>query len=175
MKVNLGKKDPTMIKEFSFSINTPYEKVVTGTGPYKTSFKYTLLPNFTGDTMATAQAWATKNGVRVTFKGNSGHVIAQSYPTNKRVDLISGSVVLTLSGGSSKSSTVTDSKSNTTVKDNTTSNGGSTVKDNDKSDIVPTVPDDSKSDDKTDTSKDDNKNTETDSKTEEKDNNQPSE
>lgn len=175
MKVNLGKKDPTMIKEFSFSINTPYEKVVTGTGPYKTAFKYTLLPDFTGDTMATAQAWATKNGVRVTFKGNSGHVIAQSYPTNKRVDLIGGSVVLTLSGGSSESSTVTDSKSNTTVKDNTTSNGGSTVKDNNKSDIVPTVPDDSKSDDKTDTSKDDNKNTETDSKTEEKDNNQPSE
>ncbi len=179
MKVNLGKKEPTMVKEFAFSINTPYEKVVTGTGPYKTAFKYTLLPNFTGDTMATAQSWASRNGVKVSFKGNSGHVIAQSYPVNKRVDLISGSVVLTLSGGSSESSSITDSKPNTTIKDNTTSNSGNSIKD-DKTDnqTVPTVPDD-KNENGTDNKKEDttenNKNDKTDNKKEEKDNNQPSE
>lgn len=179
MKVNLGKKEPTMVKEFAFSINTPYEKVVTGTGPYKTAFKYTLLPNFTGDTMATAQSWASRNGVKVSFKGNSGHVIAQSYPVNKRVDLISGSVVLTLSGGSSESSSITDSKPNTTIKDNTTSNSGNNIKD-DKTDnqTVPTVPDD-KNENGTDNKKEDttenNKNDKTDNKKEEKDNNQPSE
>ncbi len=179
MKVNLGKKEPTMVKEFAFSINTPYEKVVTGTGPYKTAFKYTLLPNFTGDTMATAQSWASRNGVKVSFKGNSGHVIAQSYPVNKRVDLISGSVVLTLSGGSSESSSITDSKPNTTIKDNTTSNSGNNIKD-DKTDnqTVPTVPDD-KNENGTDNKKEDttenNKNDKTDNKKDEKDNNQPSE
>ena len=179
MKVNLGKKEPTMAKEFAFSINTPYEKVVTGTGPYKTAFKYTLLPDFTGDTMATAQSWASRNGVKVSFKGNSGHVIAQSYPVNKRVDLISGSVVLTLSGGSSESSSITDSKPNTTIKDNTTSNSGNSIKD-DKTDnqTVPTVPDD-KNENGTDNKKEDttenNKNDKTDNKKEEKDNNQPSE
>ena len=126
MKVNLGKKNPTMIKEFSFSINTPYEKTVTGTGPYKTAFTYTLLPNFIGDSQSAAQAWASRNGVKVTFKGTSGHVIAQSYPANKRADLISGSVVLTLSGGSSSttsnSSTTTDNKNTTKDKDTTTKN-----------------------------------------------------
>ena len=126
MKVNLGKKNPTMIKEFSFSINTPYEKTVTGTGPYKTAFSYTLLPNFIGDSQSAAQAWASRNGVKVTFKGTSGHVIAQSYPANKRADLVSGSVVLTLSGGSSSttsnSSTTTDNKNTTKDKDTTTKN-----------------------------------------------------
>lgn len=112
MKVNLGIKSPTLIKEFSFSINKPYEKTVTGKGPYKTASSYTLLPSFIGDSKATAQAWATRNGINVTFKGTSGHVVAQSYPANKRTDLIKGSVVLTLSGNS------TIENNNTTITDN---------------------------------------------------------
>ena len=112
MKVNLGIKNPTLIKEFSFSINKPYEKTVTGKGPYKTASSYTLLPSFIGDSKATAQAWATRNGINVTFKGTSGHVVAQSYPANKRTDLIRGSVVLTLSGNS------TIENNNTTITDN---------------------------------------------------------
>lgn len=113
MKVNLGIKSPTLIKEFSFSINKPYEKTVTGKGPYKTASSYTLLPSFIGDSKATAQAWATRNGINVTFKGTSGHVVAQSYPANKRTDLIRGSVVLTLSGNSTienNNNTITDNK-----------------------------------------------------------------
>ena len=112
MKVNLGIKSPTLIKKFSFSINKPYEKTVTGKGPYKTASSYALLPSFIGDSKATAQAWATRNGINVTFKGTSGHVVAQSYPANKRTDLIRGSVVLTLSGNS------TIKNNNTTITDN---------------------------------------------------------
>ena len=112
MKVNLGIKSPTLIKKFSFSINKPYEKTVTGKGPYKTASSYALLPSFIGDSKATAQAWATRNGINVTFKGTSGHVVAQSYPANKRTDLIRGSVVLTLSGNS------TIENNNTTITDN---------------------------------------------------------
>ena len=94
MKINLGEKEPDMIKEFSFSINDEdYEKTVTGTGPYKTAFTYDLLPDFTGDSESAARSY---------FKGTGGYVVAQSYPANKRIDLISGSVVLTLSGSSYK-------------------------------------------------------------------------
>ena len=102
MKINLGEQEPNMIKEFSFSINDEdYEKTVTGTGPYKTAFTYDLLPDFTGDSMNQAERYANAHGIRVTFKGESGYVVSQSLPANKRIDLISGSVVLTLSGSSS--------------------------------------------------------------------------
>ena len=102
MKVNLEEKEPDMVKEFSFSINDPdYEKTVTGSGPYDTAFTYDLLPDFTGDSMSQAESYANAHGIRVTFKGNSGYVVSQSLPANKRIDLISGSVVLTLSGSSS--------------------------------------------------------------------------
>ena len=99
MKINLGEKEPDMIKEFSFSINDEdYEKTVTGTGPYKTAFTYDLLPDFTGDSESAARSYANAHGINVTFKGTGGYVVAQNYPANKRIDLISGSVVLTLSG-----------------------------------------------------------------------------
>ena len=118
MKINLEQEEPDMIKEFSFSINDPdYEKKVTGTGPYKTAFTYDLLPDFTGDSMSQAQSYANAHGIRVTFKGESGYVVSQSYPANKRIDLISGSVTLTLSGGSVKEEVVEDEEedNNTTT------------------------------------------------------------
>ena len=116
MKVNLEQEEPEMIKEFSFSINDEdYEKTVTGTGPYKTAFTYDLLPDFTGDSMSQAESYANAHGIRVTFKGNSGYVVSQSLPANKRIDLISGSVVLTLSGGTSSTEPEDDSSNNTTT------------------------------------------------------------
>ena len=99
MKINLEEKEPEMIKEFSFSINDPdYEKTVTGSGPYDTAFTYELLPDFTGDSMSQAESYANAHGINVTFRGSGGYVVSQSLPANKRIDLISGSVVLTLSG-----------------------------------------------------------------------------
>ena len=102
MKINLGEKEPDMVKEFSFSINDPdYEKTITGTGPYKTAFTYDLLADFTGDSESQARSWCNAHGVNVRFRGSGGYVVSQSLPANKRIDLISGSLVLTLSGGSS--------------------------------------------------------------------------
>ena len=97
MKQNLEKTKHTDITEFSFSINKPYTKRIIGEGPYNTGFRYTLLPDFTGDTEAQARATASKIGITVTFDGAGGTVVEQSYPANKRVDLIKGSVTLKLS------------------------------------------------------------------------------
>lgn len=97
MKENLELAEHEDITEFHFSINTPYEKKVIGQGPYKTGFSYSLLPDFTGDTEAQARATASQYGISVTFVGSGGTVVEQSYPARKRIDMIKGSVVLTLS------------------------------------------------------------------------------
>lgn len=114
MKENLELADHKVIKKFSFSINNPYEVKVIGEGPYNTSNgSYNLVPDFTGDTEAQARAAAAKLGLSVTFKGSGGRVISQSFPANKRTDLVKGNIVLTLSGSESTSS---DTKKDTTTK-----------------------------------------------------------
>ncbi len=110
MKINLEEIEPEMEKEFSFSINDEdYEKTVVGTGPYDTTFTYDLLPDFTGDTESQARSYASANGISVSFTGNGTYVTSQSYPAYKRIDLISGSVVLTLGGGTTSSNYTTPS------------------------------------------------------------------
>ena len=123
MKVNLGKKEHSVIKKFSFSINDPYEIEVIGEGPYKSSGGYTLLPNFVGDSESQARSAAARLGISVSFKGNSGYVVSQNYPANKRVDLIKGSVTLTLSGSRQVVSTDDeDNKKDDDENKNTTKN-----------------------------------------------------
>lgn len=112
MKQNLELEDHEVIKEFSFSINEPYEKEIIGYGPYKTSYTYPLLPDFSGDSREAASSWARRNGVNVTFTGGNGYVISQSQPANKRIDKLTGSVVLRLGGSSSTSSNTTPNKNN---------------------------------------------------------------
>ena len=96
MKINLEQKSHENICEFSFSINKPYEKQVIGYGAGGGTL-YTLLPDFTGDTEAQAKATAEKLGVKVNFEGSSGTVVEQSYPANKRIDLIKDTLTLKLS------------------------------------------------------------------------------
>ncbi len=96
MKINLELKNHEDITEFDFSINKPYTKKVIGSG-YGSATRYTLLPDFTGDTEAQAKATAEKLGVKVKFEGVSGTVVEQSYPANKRIDLIKDTLVLKLS------------------------------------------------------------------------------
>ena len=144
MKVNLGKKEHSVIKKFSFSINDPYEIEVIGEGPYKSSGGYTLLPNFVGDSESQARSAAARLGISVSFKGNSGYVVSQNYPANKRVDLIKGSVTLTLSG--SRQVVSTDDEDNkkdddeNTTKNNVVTEDEGEVQDNSKITPSPTPP-----------------------------------
>lgn len=144
MKVNLGKKEHSVIKKFSFSINDPYEIEVIGEGPYKSSGGYTLLPNFVGDSESQARSAAARLGIPVSFKGNSGYVVSQNYPANKRVDLIKGSVILTLSGSRQVVSTDDednkkddDENKNTTTKKNVVTEDDDENDDQDNSKITP--------------------------------------
>ena len=99
MNENLDLAKHEDITEFNFSINEPYEKKVIGFGPYKNNFLYTLVPDFTGDSMETARTSASKLGLNVTFIGDSGTVINQDMPVAKRVDKVPGKkITLTLSG-----------------------------------------------------------------------------
>jgi len=108
MKENLELEEHDDITEFEFSVNEPYEKEVIGYGPYKKSYTYALLPDFTGDSYQTAKSYASKNGISVIFNGTGGYVVSQNYPANKRLDKIKGSVTLTLSYGANKKSNSTD-------------------------------------------------------------------
>ena len=107
MKENLELANHEEIKEFHFSINKPYEKTVIGQGPYRTGFSYTLLPSFIGLSEAQARSLASRYGLSVSFTGGDGYVIAQSQPANKRLDLMSKSITLTL-GGTKKEEVVDD-------------------------------------------------------------------
>ena len=117
MKENLELAEHTVIKEFSFSINQPYTKRVIGEGPYSATTAYNLLPDFTGDTESTARAACNKIGITCTFVGTSGTVVGQSYPAKKRMDLMNGNLVLTLSGGSKKDDDKTTDKDKDKDKD----------------------------------------------------------
>lgn len=119
MKENLGLVEHKVIKEFSFSINEPYEKEVIGYGPYKSGSAYTLLPDFTGDSEAQARATASRLGISVIFVGGNGYVIDQEYPAGKRIDKIRGSVTLTL-GGSQTSEDDSEEEDLPSDDDNTT-------------------------------------------------------
>ncbi len=112
MKENLELKEHKDIGSFSFSINKPYEKVIIGEGPYKNTFSYTLLPDFTGDTESQARATASRYGISVSFVGSGGTVVKQSEPSGKRIDLMKGSLVLTLSNSSKKEKSTVDEKDN---------------------------------------------------------------
>ena len=111
MKENLELVEHTSITEFSFSINSPYEKEVIGKGPYRSSSLYALVPNFIGVTESQARTMANRVGLSVKFTGDSsGTVTAQSYPASKRVDLIKGSITLTLTNSSKKPAIKKDDK-----------------------------------------------------------------
>ena len=123
MNENLGLAEAEKITKFDFSINDPYEKSVIGKGPYKTSSLYRLLPDFTGDDMATAKATAARLGIGVIFEGNSGYVIAQNYPPSKRIDLMNGSLKLTLSGKKEENDN-NDKEEDKEENDNSSETGG---------------------------------------------------
>lgn len=101
MKINLELKKYTPIKEFTFTIDSPYKKAIIGKGPYTYYTTYDLLPDFTKYTKSEALSWGSKNGVTIKFievlKNESryynGQIIKQDYPYKKRIDKISNKTI----------------------------------------------------------------------------------
>ena len=100
MKINLGLENPEIIKEFSFSIDNPYEETVIGKDTVGKA-AVSKLPDFTGDTEAQARATCNKLGISVNFKyvstgtGTNNTVIGQNYKSGYDVSYIN-SLTLTI-------------------------------------------------------------------------------
>lgn len=102
MKDNLSKDNETFIKEFDFDIEDPYETTTIGTSNLSSTKRYSLLPSFIGDSLESAKSWLESNNITVTVvekedNGPSGIVLEQSFPEDKRLDLMGGKITLTVS------------------------------------------------------------------------------
>ena len=102
MKDNLSAKPNLDVKRMNFNIKEEYELETIGTDNLSATSTYTLLPNFVGKSESYAVNWLRSNGVSYEIKeniitsGTDGIVTDQSYPQNKRIDLMSGKIVITV-------------------------------------------------------------------------------
>lgn len=103
MKQNLELEKTTKVKKLDFSIEHPFKLTTIGNNVKSSTQTYTLLPNFVGQSESYARNWLANNGLSasITTKEVSsgyydGQIISQSYPESKRIDLINGSVNLTV-------------------------------------------------------------------------------
>lgn len=102
MKDNLSAKPNLDVKRMNFNIEEEYELETIGTDNLSSTSTYTLLPNFVGKSESYAVNWLRSNGVSYEIKeniitsGTDGIVTDQSYPQNKRIDLMSGKIVITV-------------------------------------------------------------------------------
>lgn len=102
MKDNLSSKPNLDVKRMDFNIEEEYEMETIGTDNLSATSTYTLLPNFVGKSENYAVNWLRSNGVSYEIKeniitsGTDGIVTDQSYPQNKRIDLMSGKIVITV-------------------------------------------------------------------------------
>ena len=102
MKDNLSAKPNLDVKRMNFNIEEEYELETIGTDNLSATSTYTLLPNFVGKSESYAVNWLRSNGVSYEIKeniitsGTDGIVTDQSYPQNKRIDLMSGKIVITV-------------------------------------------------------------------------------
>jgi hypothetical protein len=94
MNINLEKKEPTLEKEFYFSINTPYEQKIIGKGVYSETW-VKQVGNFVGKKKSEVLNWGASNDVKVNVEVrevSSGYsndqVISQSLPSSFRIDHI---------------------------------------------------------------------------------------
>ena len=150
MEDNLSAKPNLDIKRINFNIEEEYEMETIGVDNLSSTSTYTLLPNFVGSSLSYTENWLVSNGVSYEVKenyvksGRDGVVTNQSYPSNKRIDLISGKLVITVNKVKStptpnvpdKSSDVeepvdepSDSGSNTNDNTNTNTDTGDTGND----------------------------------------------
>lgn len=114
MKINLELAEPTLVKEFVFSIDEPYEEVVVGQGIYKVSSEEIegVLPYFVGDDETQARKAANRLGISISFiykevSNGDNTVISQNYPVGTKLNKISK---VTLTIGTPKEETKEDNK-----------------------------------------------------------------
>jgi LCP family protein required for cell wall assembly len=125
MNINLGLKDPVIIKEFNFSINEPYEEQVIGKGPYKEA-GVALVPNFTVNSKQYAINWGLKNNIPINFttvestsyKYVDGQITNQSIHAKSLVSLVSKSKGITLTIIKKTSSNTTSDRVDCTKENN---------------------------------------------------------
>lgn len=124
MKVNLGLEEPKLVKEFSFSIDKPYEETVIGQNTVG-SATVSKLPDFTGDTESQAKSTCNKLGLSVNFKytsvgtGTNNTVINQNYKTGTDITTINSLTLTVLQKEETKQE---ETKAETTKKEETTEN-----------------------------------------------------
>ena len=135
MKVNLGLKEPKMIKEFSFDINEPYEETIIGK-MNKGTTGINLLQDFSGDTEAIVRSWGSRYGFTVAVKQVAssrakGTVISQSIPAKTDMEYVKSITINVSTGvGASKPKDEDDDKKETSKPtpppaDNNSGSGGS--------------------------------------------------
>lgn len=141
MKQNLGLEEVKQIKKMEFSIEKPFKLETVGSNVETATKTYTLLPNFVGESESYARSWLSSNGISVTTTTKEvssgyydGQIIDQSYPENKRIDLISGSVNLTVAKiikVETPKSTTDNSSSSNNSNSNNKNNSNNNVDDTD--------------------------------------------
>lgn len=98
MNINLGKKEPELIKNISFSINTPYEEKTIGTGNF-TQNEIETFPNFVGKDLSVLTSYAKSKGLYVDIEyindiDKSNDIITyQSIPSTYRLDKLNTSTI----------------------------------------------------------------------------------
>ena len=125
MKINLGLEEPTVIKNFSFNVDTPYEETVIGKGEYNES-GIAILPSFIGYDKSKAIAYGNAHGFNVSVKyveqsvGTDGQIVSQSTPAGMDVKYINSMTITVVKKvASSKPSKEDSSSSNNSSNSNT--------------------------------------------------------
>lgn len=131
MKQNLEIETPKMIKTMSFNIEKTYKMEPIGKDITAATQTYTLLPSFVGESEGYAENWLSNNGISYNIvtkevgQGyNNGTILDQSLPSGKRIDLISGSITLTVAKVVQTNNTTKNDKSSDkpSTSDNKTEN-----------------------------------------------------
>lgn len=127
MEINLGIKDPTIAKTFSFSINEPYEIKVIGKGSYNEPL-LPVVPDFTKYTKQSAINWGLKNNISIDFttvessssKYSDGQITNQNVHSNSLVSLVNKTkgITLTIIKKTISNDPVTEVKTNCTLEEN---------------------------------------------------------
>ena len=127
IKINLGEETEEIIKEFSFSINEPYERRIIGSTATDSS-KAATVPNLVGSSEAYAKSWASSNGLSVTTEREynpnyaEGIVIGQSVHMDTLVMRVSSINLVINTRTSSTTTNNTNNNSDDSNEDDTNEN-----------------------------------------------------